>query len=115
MAARVVPPDEFTKVAIDAVAAGPTAMASMDLDGFAAVNADFGYKAGDAVLANVEKALSKNLPDAATIGKVGGDEWLVVFPATSPEDALIMLEEIREHLESRPAAPGVPRPISARF
>jgi diguanylate cyclase (GGDEF)-like protein len=78
----------------------PVAVATIDLDDFAAVNDNEGEKAGDAVLSRFERSLRRALPSGALIGHVRGDEFVVALPDTSAEEALLALDGAR-----RAAAP----------
>ncbi|MEY2477363.1 MAG: diguanylate cyclase [Actinomycetota bacterium] len=87
---------------------GPSLTAAMvDLVAFAELNEHFGRKAGDRVIAAVQRALEGSLPAGASVARVGGDEWACVLPGTTAEDALILFEEVRQHLSGRPN-PGHP-------
>jgi diguanylate cyclase (GGDEF)-like protein len=79
----------------------PVALALLDVDEFMELNDEQGREAGDAVLRAVERTLTASLPAEAVVGRVGGDEYAVALPRTSAESALILLEEVRAHLEER--------------
>lgn len=103
--------DAFAKLLPDAIASGAASLASIDLMAFKELNDAHGFEAGDTVLEAVTRALVGNLPASAAVCRRGGDEWLVLFPGTSPEQALILLEEVRSLVESRPASEKVPEPV----
>lgn len=90
----------------------PLALALSDLDGFAGINEQFGRDAGDAVLAAWERVLHANVGKDAAVVRLGGDEYVVVLPGMSAENALVLLEEVRGHFAGRPV-PGVSAPLSA--
>ena len=54
----------------------------MDLDGFKSINDTFGHGAGDQVLQEVARRLTRALPEAF-IGRWGGDEFVLVLPPGS--------------------------------
>lgn len=62
----------------------------VQLNDLADINDTLGLEFGDAVLVGVGRRLSKELPDARMIARTGGGEFLVLVPASSPEqvDAL---------------------------
>ncbi len=110
----IVDTSEFVAV-IDRMGPGiPVAVALTDLDGFGPLNEELGRAAGDLVLAAWTRTLVGSLPAGAKVGRLGGDEFAIVLPGTSAENALIVLDEIREHLARHPVD-GVGRPISATF
>jgi diguanylate cyclase (GGDEF)-like protein/PAS domain S-box-containing protein len=59
----------------------------IDLDGFKAVNDERGHRAGDDVLVEVARRAQDNIRASDTLGRFGGDEFLVVCP-DGDDDAL---------------------------
>lgn len=86
----------------DASPALPVSVAMIDLDGFAELNDAHGREAGDAVLRGFGEALAHNLPAEVGIHRIGGDEWAVVFFGSPLENSLVLLEELRGHVEATP-------------
>jgi diguanylate cyclase len=80
----------------------PVAVALTDLDDFARLNERHGREDGDRALAAWERILDANLPPGAEVIRAGGDEYVVVLPGLSAEDALIVLGEIRQHHAAHP-------------
>ena len=76
----------------------PIAVALTDLDGFAELNERRGREVADAVLNGFHDALCRNIPDDAAAMRIGGDEWVVIFPGRSVEASLVLMEELRAHL-----------------
>ena len=58
----------------------------LDLDGFKAVNDNFGHKAGDQLLREVSKVIAGQLRDYDFLARYGGDEFVAIVPETKPED-----------------------------
>jgi diguanylate cyclase len=79
----------------------PLALALVDIDAFKQLNDEHGREAGDAVLASVERTLTSSVPAEAVVGRLGGDEYAVALPRATAESALVLMEEIRAHLEER--------------
>ncbi|MGV6825575.1 MAG: tetratricopeptide repeat-containing diguanylate cyclase [bacterium] len=74
----------------------PFSIAIADLDHFKRVNDSFGHKAGDVLLrefVDISKTVIRQQDD---IGRLGGEEWLFIFPHTTPEQAEGILSRIRE-------------------
>jgi len=73
----------------------------LDLDRFKVINDCHGHLAGSQVLREVGFLLKRIVqhPDA-TVARYGGDEFVLVLPETSMEDALSICEEIRQAVES---------------
>ncbi len=75
------------------------ALALTDLDDFAAINQRHGRGTGDAVLRAWHRVLRANIPRGGSVARLGGDEFAVVLPGTSAENAVVLLEELRRHLD----------------
>lgn len=54
-------------------------LCAMDLKGFRAINNRIGHQAGDQALKNVAKALNKAVRSNDLVGRIGGDEFLLVL------------------------------------
>lgn len=67
--------------------ARPFAVFLIDLDGFKAVNDTFGHLAGDAILRAVAERLRHTVRSGDMVGRLGGDEFLVVAPVQNQEAA----------------------------
>lgn len=78
------------------------AVALTDLDDFKEINDAHGHDVGDQVIASWERTLRSSLPKGAIVRRLGGDEYAVALPGSSAENALIVLEEIRQHLSQHP-------------
>jgi diguanylate cyclase (GGDEF)-like protein/PAS domain S-box-containing protein len=57
----------------------PIAVMLLDLDGFKAINEDFGHSAGDALLVQVAARLSSALRPTDTVARFGGDEFAILL------------------------------------
>ena len=67
----------------------------IDLDHFKAINDNRGHQAGDQVLVQFVDAVHTLLRSADVIGRLGGEEFVVVLPETSMDVARVVAERIR--------------------
>lgn len=94
--------------AIDSVIAAsrrrgkPVALALLDLDHFKDVNDSHGHIAGDAVLREVARRIEDTLRQEQIVGRIGGEEFAVLLPDTTPPQALIAIERVRKAITDRP-------------
>ncbi|MGD9618462.1 MAG: diguanylate cyclase [Mycolicibacterium sp.] len=73
-----------------------------DIDLFKAVNDTWGHAAGDAVISTVAGRIRDCVRDSDTVGRVGGDEMLVLLPGVHSIDEVV---SVAEKLRSRAAEP----------
>ncbi len=66
----------------------------VDLDGFKEVNDRLGHERGDAVLVEAADRIAISLGPAGCVGRLGGDEFLVVLPDLSPHELVAMADRI---------------------
>ncbi len=82
----------------------PATVALMDLDHFKQVNDRHGHAMGDAVLKAFAAVLLDVLRASDLAARVGGEEFAVLMPSTTAEEALIPLERIRQMLAEHEVA-----------
>ena len=70
----------------------------IDLDNFKDVNDAFGHDAGDAVLVRVSDILLATTRETDLVGRWGGEEFVLVCPETSLEEARAMAEGLRQEI-----------------
>lgn len=73
----------------------PLSVVLVDLDGFKQLNDTYGHPHGDTVLAESAQHWSGALRSYDLIGRVGGDEFMFVFPRTTEEQALQVLNRLQ--------------------
>jgi two-component system, cell cycle response regulator len=70
-----------------------------DIDHFKRVNDRYGHQVGDEVLSEFGERLSSGLRLGQDwLARVGGEEFAVVLPETSPEEGLRIAERLRGHI-----------------
>lgn len=78
----------------------PLALILFDVDHFKMVNDSFGHEAGNTVLRRVSQTARGAARGEDFVGRLGGDEFLVVLPHTDRDDALIAAERIKRNLDA---------------
>lgn len=76
----------------------PLVLALMDLDGFKAVNDRYTHEVGDDVLRETGRLLASRLRASDVAARWGGEEFALLLPDTELEDAVRLLEGLREQL-----------------
>lgn len=82
-------------VAQSSRSAAPLAALMCDLDHFKHINDQYGHGSGDDVLAAVGVALTDTLRAGDFVGRYGGEEFLILLPATESDEAQKVAEKIR--------------------
>ncbi|CAN5156069.1 PleD family two-component system response regulator [soil metagenome] len=80
----------------------PVAVLVLDIDHFKSVNDGFGHDAGDEVLSEFAVRLATNVRAVDLPCRLGGEEFVVVMPDTSLEDAHRIADRIRRDIGSAP-------------
>jgi diguanylate cyclase (GGDEF)-like protein len=79
----------------------PVVVAVIDLDGFKRINDEFGYLQGDSVLQEVAGVLERVCRRGDAVVRLGGDEFVMVLRETSPGDARLVFERVRQLIAHR--------------
>ena len=88
-------------------------MALFDIDDFKRINDSLGHAHGDDALRAVARAIQAITRSTDIAARVGGDEFMILFPHTSAEDAWKIMERLRTYLgDSALAFGGVALSIS---
>ena len=77
-------------------------VAILDLDHFKSINDGYGHLAGDKVLKIVGSQLRKQLRGSDFLARFGGEEFVVMFPETSADQAVAIAERMRAAIEGCP-------------
>ena len=71
----------------------------LDIDLFKKINDNYGHIVGDKVLIKVSEIISQLIREFDTVGRYGGEEFLVILPNTNSENAYKAAERIRKKIE----------------
>jgi diguanylate cyclase len=77
-------------------------LAMLDLDHFKRINDNYGHLAGDKVLKIIATVLRKRLRSSDFIARFGGEEFVLLLPATPPAIGAKLLETLRAAIEACP-------------
>lgn len=78
----------------------------IDIDHFKAVNDTHGHNAGDTVLRQISNMLSAQIRDGDIVGRWGGEEFVLLLPDTTPEQAFEVAQKLRESMSNMTASTG---------
>jgi diguanylate cyclase (GGDEF)-like protein len=68
----------------------------LDIDYFKKVNDTYGHQTGDAILKSLSYLLKHRVRESDIVGRYGGEEFAVILPYTTLDDAVKIIEEIRK-------------------
>ncbi len=92
----------------------PLAVVLFDLDHFKAINDNFGHSIGDEALRATASATRELLRGSDHAARFGGEEFLLLLPETSADDALIVAEKLRAQIAELEVE-GLDREVTASF
>lgn len=85
----------------------PLSVAIFDIDHFKQINDRFGHQVGDTVIRRVALTAQGLVRATDSIGRFGGEEFVIVLPDASAQTALLVAERVRAAIEGEPADPAV--------
>ncbi|WP_409331935.1 putative bifunctional diguanylate cyclase/phosphodiesterase [Trujillonella humicola] len=85
---------------------GPVSVLLLDVDGFTDVNDSLGHGVGDELLRQVATRIGRCARASDHVGRLGGDEFLLVSPDCPPEGATLLAERCRAALAEPFAVAG---------
>ena len=85
-------------------------LAMFDVDDFQATNRAGGHEAGDDVLRRVAEVLAESVRLVDTVGRIGGDEFVLVAPGSA---GMTVAQRVLDGIRALPAVAGRPITVSA--
>ena len=79
----------------------PLAVIIFDIDNFKSINDQYGHQVGDLAIKSVAKRGERWLRECDLIGRIGGEEFLIVLPGVTESDARLIAERLREGIASQ--------------
>ena len=79
----------------------PLSLAFIDIDVFGKVNEEFGHPVGDVVLRDIANVIMQGVRQEDSVGRYGGEEFLVMMPATAVKEAYEIIENVRRNIENK--------------
>ena len=80
----------------------PLCLVALDLDHFKLVNDRWGHPAGDAALVHLASVVRSKLRAGDVVGRLGGDEFMLLLPATTIEEAENITGDLSSSLKNNP-------------
>ncbi|MEJ2399281.1 MAG: diguanylate cyclase [Gammaproteobacteria bacterium] len=77
-------------------------MVPLDVDHFKDINDRYGHAVGDQVLRQVSAICQSSLRASDVLGRIGGEEFVLLLPDTPQANAIFVAERMREQLEKTP-------------
>ncbi|MBU6494742.1 MAG: GGDEF domain-containing protein, partial [Burkholderiales bacterium] len=84
----------------------PLSLVMLDADHFKRINDTAGHTAGDEVLQQIVREAKRTLRAADLIGRLGGEEFALLLPATTRQEAAAIAERLRVAIEQLPIETG---------
>jgi diguanylate cyclase (GGDEF)-like protein len=84
----------------------PLCVISLDIDHFKKINDTYGHQFGDKVLKIIGERMQNSLRPYDTVGRVGGEEFLIVAPASPSEEAVSLAQRVILAISSDPVEDG---------
>ena len=80
----------------------PLSVIVIDIDYFKRINDELGHAAGDLALVETVRRLQKNLRSEDYLGRMGGEEFLILLPDTDIEQAQVLAERVQQDFANHP-------------
>ena len=80
----------------------PLTLVMFDIDLFKQINDTYGHLTGDTVLEKIVSVVKSQLRETDVLSRYGGDEFVILLSSSNEQDALTLLERIRNELIASP-------------
>lgn len=84
----------------------PFAVAFIDIDNFKRINDEYGHLSGDDILKQLTQTCSAQIRDIDTLARIGGEEFALLLPQTTAEQAAHLVERLRASVAATRAQIG---------
>jgi diguanylate cyclase (GGDEF)-like protein len=95
--------------------ADPFSIIFIDIDHFKRINDTYEHATGDKVLINLVRLLEDELYSEETVGRYGGEEFVIVCPGTDLEHAVKRAERVRNAVQDASLGGALPFQVTASF
>jgi diguanylate cyclase (GGDEF)-like protein len=89
----------------------PAALAMIDMDGFKAINDDFGHAEGDSALVEFANIMLNTFRDSDAVARIGGDEFCILLAGVNVDQAKLAVSRLRDAVERRNGQPQSRYPL----
>jgi len=92
--------EELAGAALTSVRNARAVVMLLDIDHFKAINDNHGHAVGDEALRRVARCARDSLRTRDVLGRIGGDEFMLLLPGASVDDALTIAERISQAVDA---------------
>ncbi len=78
----------------------PFSILMFDVDHFKNINDTHGHTTGDIILSGIAEIMKRNIRKTDSIGRYGGEEFLVLLPETPEDEAYLVAENLRQKISA---------------
>ncbi|MBI2136789.1 diguanylate cyclase [Candidatus Woesearchaeota archaeon] len=79
----------------------PITISMFDIDHFKKYNDIHGHLAGDRLLKELADVVQSSVRNIDTVGRYGGEEFIIIMPATKPQEAKVVIERVRQNIANK--------------